>query len=153
MIPDVGTRAPDFDALDQSGTRRRLRDFKGRRLVLYFYPKDMTSGCTREACDFRDAYEGLNNAGIDVVGVSPDSVERHRRFADKEGLQFPLLADPDHAIAEAYGVWVEKSMYGRKYMGIERTTFLIDEKGKIARVWSRVKVPRHVAEVMDAIVD
>lgn len=149
----IGSNAPRFDAVDQHGQRHRLSDYSGRKLILYFYPKDMTSGCTREACDFRDAVPALSSGNVAVIGVSPDSAERHAKFAAKESLNFPLLADINHTIANAYGVWQEKSMYGRKYMGIVRSTFLIDENGKIARIWSGVKVPGHVQEVVDALSD
>lgn len=149
----IGNKAPRFDGVDQHGQRHRLSDYAGKKLVLHFYPKDMTSGCTREACDFRDAISSFASTGVAVIGVSPDSAERHAKFAAKESLNFPLLADTDQAIANAYGVWQEKSMYGRKYMGIVRSTFLIDETGKIERIWSGVKVPGHVAEVMDALSD
>lgn len=152
-MPAIGQQAPAFDGLDQHGIRRRLTDFKGQRLILYFYPKDMTSGCTQEACDFRDDTRRFEERGVAIVGVSPDSVERHARFAVKEGLNFPLLADTDHAIAEAYGVWKEKSLYGRKYMGVERTTFLIDGAGRISHIWPKVRVSGHVKEVASAIAD
>lgn len=147
----VGEKAPDFTAPDQDGVVRRLKDYKGKRLVLYFYPKDMTSGCTKEACDFRDNLNRIVGHGAEVLGVSPDSVARHRKFVTKESLNFPLLADEDRAIAEAYGVWVSKSMYGRSYMGVERTTFIIDAKGRISHVFAKVKVPGHVEEVLNAL--
>jgi peroxiredoxin Q/BCP len=146
-----GDKAPDFSAADQEGITRRLKDYKGKKLVLYFYPKDMTSGCTREACDFRDNMARIAGTGVALLGVSPDSVKSHAKFAEKESLNFPLLSDEAKGIAEAYGVWKEKSMYGRKYMGVERTTFIIDEKGKIERIFPKVKVPGHVAEVLDAL--
>jgi peroxiredoxin Q/BCP len=149
----TGDAAPPFAAPDQSGTTRTLDDFRGRRLVLYFYPKDMTPGCTTEACDFRDNLARIASHGAQVVGISPDSVARHQKFTAKESLTFPLLADEDHAIAEAYGVWKEKSLYGRKFMGVERTTFIIDETGRIARVFERVRVKGHVDEVIDALDD
>lgn len=149
-MPDIGAPAPDFSAPDQDGTIRSLIDFRGRPLILYFYPKDMTPGCTTEACDFRDNMARIAAHGA-VVGVSPDSVARHRRFTDKEGLTFPLLADEDHAIAEAYGVWREKSLYGRRFMGIVRTTFIIDSDGRIARVFESVKVKGHVDAVIEAL--
>jgi peroxiredoxin Q/BCP len=149
----VGDRAPEFSAPDQDGTVRKLSEFRGHPLVLYFYPKDMTPGCTTEACGFRDNIARVTAHGAALVGVSADSVARHRKFADKEGLPFPLIADEDHAIAEAYGVWKEKSLYGRKFMGIERTTFIIDGKGRIARIYPKVKVKGHVDEVIDALAD
>jgi len=146
-----GDTAPDFSAPDQNGVVRSLGEYRGRKLVLYFYPKDMTSGCTREACDFRDNMERLAGAGVAVIGVSPDSVALHARFVAKESLHFPLLSDEDKSICQAYGVWKEKSMYGRKYMGVERTTFIIDENGIIGRVYAKVKVPGHVTEILDAL--
>jgi thioredoxin-dependent peroxiredoxin len=147
----IGDAAPDFSAPDQSGTMRTLDDFRGRTLVLYFYPKDMTAGCTVEACDFRDNMARIAAHGAAVVGVSIDSVARHRRFIEKEGLTFPLLSDEDHAIADAYGVWAEKSLYGRKYMGVERTTFIIDPNGRIAHIFPKVRVKGHVDEVVGAL--
>jgi len=125
-----------------------LNDFKGRRVVLYFYPKDNTSGCTAEACDFRDNLNRLTKYAV-VVGVSPDSLKSHRLFWEKQGLNFILLSDPDHRLAEFFGVWKEKSMYGRKYMGIERSTFILDESGAIVKEWRKVKVKGHVDEVID----
>ncbi|HVZ39112.1 MAG TPA: thioredoxin-dependent thiol peroxidase [Candidatus Kapabacteria bacterium] len=150
---NTGDRAPAFSAPDQDGTVRTLADYRGRRLVLYFYPKDMTEGCTAEACSFRDNLNRIAGHGAEVLGISPDSVARHRKFITKESLNFPLLSDPDHAIAEAYGVWAEKSMYGRTYMGVERTTFIIDEKGRIATIFRKVKVKGHVDEVLNALAD
>ncbi len=147
----AGDAAPAFKGVTTSGETVSLKDFKGKRLVLYFYPKDNTSGCTKEACDFRDNLARVKRKGAAVLGVSPDSVASHAKFTEKYELSFPLLSDPDHAIAEAYGVWVEKSLYGRKYMGIERTTFVIDEKGKIARIFAKVKVAGHVDEVLGAL--
>jgi thioredoxin-dependent peroxiredoxin len=150
-MPDIGSPAPDFSAPDQDGAVRSLAEFRGRPLVLYFYPKDMTPGCTTEACDFRDNMARLLAHGAAVVGISADSVARHRKFAEKEGLPFPLLADEDHAICDAYGVWKEKSLYGRKFMGIERTTFVIDADGRIARVFEKVRVKGHVEAVIEAL--
>lgn len=146
-----GDKAPDFTARDQNGELRSLNDYKGKKLVLYFYPKDMTPGCTVEACDFRDSLNRLQGHGAEVLGVSPDSVARHRKFVTKESLNFPLLADEDRAIAEAYDVWQQKSMFGRKYMGVVRTTFIIDENGKIERIFPKVNVKGHVDEVIDAL--
>ena len=147
----VGDKAPEFSLQSGEGETVKLKDFKGKQVVFYFYPKDNTSGCTKQACDFRDTQPAIKKAGAVVLGVSPDSVASHEKFAAKFELPFTLLADPDHAVAEKYGVWVEKSMYGRKYMGIERTTFLIDENGKIAEIWSKVKVPGHVKAVVEAL--
>lgn len=150
-MPAEGDLAPDFSLLDGSGNTVRLADLRGRKVVLYFYPKDMTPGCTQQACDLRDRHDLIQAAGAVVLGVSPDGVKSHQKFAARYELPFPLLADTDNAAAEAYGVWKEKSMYGRSYMGIERTTFLIDEHGRIARVWPKVKVTGHAAEVLAAL--
>ena len=150
-MPDVGDKAPAFSLEDQSGKTVKLTDFKGKTVVLYFYPKDDTPGCTREACAFRDEHSALKKAGAVVLGVSPDSGPSHAKFAGKYNLPFPLLADTDHAISEKYGAWGEKSLYGRKFMGITRSTFLIDASGKVARVWPKVKVDGHVDQVLEAI--
>jgi peroxiredoxin Q/BCP len=147
----VGQKAPDFTVTDDKGEKVKLSDFKGRKVVLYFYPKDDTPGCTREACSFRDGISEIKARGAVVVGVSTDSVESHRKFKQKFDLNFPLLADTDKKIVEAYGTWKEKSMYGKTYMGIERTTFVIDEQGKIARIFNKVKVDKHYDEVLDAL--
>jgi peroxiredoxin Q/BCP len=147
-----GSRAPAFTLPSAEG-KVRLSSFRGGPVVVYFYPKDMTSGCTTQACDFRDRLSRIEKAGATVLGISPDSVTRHERFAEKYDLSFPLLADEDHAVAEAYGVWKEKSMYGRKFMGIERSTFLVDGKGVVRRVWRKVKVRGHVDEVLEALAD
>ena len=149
---EAGQPAPAFHAMATDGRKVALRDFIGHQaVVLYFYPKDMTSGCTAEACDFRDNLARVRQLGAAVVGVSPDSVKSHVKFTQKESLNFPLLADEDHALCEKYGVWIQKSMYGRKYMGVERSTFLIDKAGRIAKVWRGVKVKGHVAEIMEAL--
>lgn len=148
-----GDPAPDFTLPSDDGSAVSLADLKGKRVVLYFYPKDDTSGCTVEACEFRDTLPRIEEAGAVVLGVSPDPVRSHRRFRDKYDLTFPLLADEDHAVAEAYGVWVEKSMYGRTYWGIERTTFLIDESGVVAKVWRKVKPRGHAEAVAGALGD
>jgi peroxiredoxin Q/BCP len=150
-IPGVGDKAPAFALSSGDGETIRLKDLAGKSVVLYFYPKDDTSGCTKEACDFRDSSAALKAAGAVVLGVSPDSVASHGKFAGKYDLSFPLLSDPDHKVAESYGVWAEKSMYGRKYFGIERSTFLIAPDGKLAAVWRKVKVPGHVDEVLAAL--
>ena len=125
-----------------------LEDFKGQRVVLYFYPKDNTSGCTQEACDFRDNINRITKYAT-VIGVSPDSIKSHKSFKEKQGLNFVLLSDSEHLLAEAYGVWKEKSMYGRKYMGIERSTFILDKDGNIEKEWRKVKVKGHVDQVID----
>ena len=147
---EAGDSAPDFDLPTDGAGRASLAGLKGKKVVLYFYPKDDTSGCTSEAKAFTEAAEGFAKAGATVIGVSKDSVLSHEKFKAKYDLNFPLGADVDGKTVEAYGVWVEKSMYGRKYMGIERATFLIDPQGKIARVWRKVKVPGHAAEVLAA---
>lgn len=150
--PKVGDTAPAFTlpALPE-GKPTSLKEFRGKIVVLYFYPKDMTPGCTTEACEFRDASPKLASTGAVVLGISPDSIADHRKFADKYSLPFPLLADEDHAVAEKYGAWVEKNMYGRKSWGVQRSTFLIDREGKIAHVWPRVRVAGHVAAVVERI--
>ncbi len=147
-FPAVGRKAPAFTARDAEGRTVRLADFKGRIVVLYFYPKDDTPGCTTEACAFRDDHAALVEAGITVLGVSPDDVDSHRRFAEKHRLPFALLADEKHEICERYGVWQEKSNYGRKYWGVVRTTFVIDGEGKVAHVFEKVRPQGHAAEVL-----
>jgi peroxiredoxin Q/BCP len=148
---EAGSKAPSFELQDQTGRVVKLEDLRGQRVVLYFYPKDMTSGCTQEACDLRDRHPALLGRGAVVLGVSPDPVARHVKFIAKEGLPFSLLADPDHAVCERYGVWVEKTLYGRKYMGVARTTFLIDASGTIERAWHGVKVPGHADAILEAL--
>ena len=146
----AGDRAPDFDLSTDTG-RVRLSDLRGKVVVLYFYPKDDTSGCTAEAIGFSEAAADFDKAGAVVVGVSKDTAKSHGKFRGKYGLKVELGADPEGEVVERYGVWVEKSMYGRKYMGIERATFLIDRAGVIQRVWRKVKVAGHVAEVLSAV--
>lgn len=154
-----GKKAPQFTLKDQDGNTHKLSDYAGSPVVLFFYPKDMTSGCTQEACDFQDLSAKFNRAGAKVFGVSILGEKSKKKFADKESLKYPLLADdrvnedkkPDPLVAQKYGVWVEKSMYGRTYMGIDRTTFLIDKDGKVAKRWDKVKVPDHANEVLDAV--
>jgi peroxiredoxin Q/BCP len=143
--------APEFTLADQDGNDVSLADFRGRKVVLYFYPKDDTPGCTTQACELRDHAETFDARGAVILGVSPDDAKSHRRFADKFDLPFTLLADVDHAVADAYGVWQEKSMYGRKYWGNERTTFVIDEQGRIAKVLPKVKPAEHVEQVLDSL--
>jgi len=145
-----GTTAPAFKTKDDNGEDVSLKDFKGQKVVLYFYPKDDTPGCTKEACSFRDAYSKFKKQGIKLLGVSPDSEASHQKFITKYKLPFTLLADREHAIAEAYGVWGEKKFMGRTYMGVLRTTFLIDEKGKIKKVFEKVKPEDHATEVLEA---
>jgi peroxiredoxin Q/BCP len=147
----VGQKAPDFTVMDDQGEKIKLADLKGKKVVLYFYPKDDTPGCTKEACAFRDGIDKIKKRGAVVLGVSADSVESHKKFKSKFDLNFPLLADSDKKMIEAYGVWKEKSMYGKKYMGIERTTFVIDENGKIAHIFPKVKVDQHYDEVLEAL--
>jgi thioredoxin-dependent peroxiredoxin len=150
--PSVGGIAPEFTLPGVPGGTIKLKQFRGKQnVVLYFYPKDNTPGCTQEACDFRDFGPKLKKADAVVLGISPDSTASHEKFAAKFGLPFQLLSDSDHAVAEQYGVWVEKNMYGRKSMGIQRSTFLIDKRGKIAAVWPKVKVAGHVEEVTKAL--
>ncbi len=150
MTVDVGDRAPVFSGATDGGGSVSLKELKGRKIVLYFYPKDSTPGCTTEACGFRDALPDFSKIDAEILGVSRDSVKRHDNFKAKYELPFRLVADEDGSICEAYGVWVEKMNYGRKYMGIERSTFLIDEKGKIAQVWRKVRVKGHVEAVLEA---
>lgn len=147
----IGATAPDFTAPTDGEGSVRLKDLRGKKVVLYFYPKDNTPGCTTESCDFRDAHAEFGANDAVVLGVSPDSVKSHDKFKEKFELPFALISDEDHKIAEAYGVWQEKSMYGRKYMGIVRSTFVIDEKGKIAAIYDKVKVKGHVADVLGKI--
>lgn len=146
--PEVGKKAPAFTGIDQNGNKRTLKEFLGKKLVLYFYPKDDTPGCTAEACDLRDNYKKLKKAGYSIIGVSVDDEKKHLKFITKYELPFDLLADTDHTISEKYGVWAEKSMYGRKYMGILRTTFIIDEKGKITDVIEKVDTKAHTAQIL-----
>lgn len=145
---EVGQPAPDFTLSASNGQTISLSQYRGKNVVLYFYPKDMTPGCTTEACDFRDFHPKFAQLNTVVLGISPDTVASHDKFAAKYELPFPLLADPEHEVADAYGVWVLKNMYGKKYMGIQRSTFLIDKEGKIAHVWPKVKVAGHVQEVL-----
>jgi peroxiredoxin Q/BCP len=149
--PQAGDKAPAFKLPDDSGKTVSLSDLKGKKVVLYFYPKDNTGGCTAQACDFRDNLNRLAKSGAVVLGVSADTVESHRKFKAKQGLNFQLLADPDRKAIEAYGVWQEKSLYGRKFMGIVRTTFVIDGDGRIATVFPKVKVVGHVDAVLAAL--
>ena len=147
----AGHMAPAVALLDGQGKKVTLGDFRGKRVVLFFYPKDNTPGCTKEACSFRDGLSAIRKSGAVVFGVSPDSVESHKKFSDKFGLNFPLLSDVDKTVVEAYGVWKEKSLYGRKYMGVERTTFIINELGKIGKIFPKVKVDQHYEEVLEAL--
>jgi len=148
---EIGEMAPDFEALDENNEKVRLSDFRGKRVILYFYPKDNTSGCTAQACSFRDAYAELEKKNAVVLGVSPDSVESHRRFRTQYGLPFSLLVDPDHKVAELYGALGEKSMYGGKYMGIIRSQFLIDEEGRIVERVYKVTPGKSVEKAMKVL--
>ena len=148
MSIQIGQAAPDFSANNQNGKTLTLGDFKGKKLVLYFYPKDDTPGCTAEACSLRDHYQTFLAQGYAILGVSPDNEAKHQKFIAKYELPFDLLADTDHAVAEAYGVWVEKSMYGRQYMGIARTTFVIDENGQIADIIEKVNTKEHGPQLL-----
>lgn len=147
----VGQVAPQFTLQNEKGEQVSLQDFKGKNVVLYFYPKDMTPGCTTEACDFRDAYEDFFSLNAVILGVSMDDASRHTKFIEKHGLPFSLLVDEDHAVCEAYGVWVLKKMYGKEYMGIERATFLIDENGIVKQEWRKVKVKNHIEDVLKTL--
>jgi peroxiredoxin Q/BCP len=143
-----GDKAPAFTGIDQDGKKVSLNSFKGKKVVLYFYPKDLTSTCTVQACNLRDNYKSLTKKGFVVIGVSPDSVELHQKFIGKHELPFILIADTEQEILKKYGVWGEKSMYGRKYMGVIRTTFVIDEKGKIAKIFLKPKSAEHAQEIL-----
>lgn len=151
MEVEEGHPAPDFVLPSDAGEAVTLSSFKGSPVILYFYPKDDTPGCTKQACGIRDAWGEFGRRGAVVLGVSPDSPRKHAKFRDKHGLPFTLLADEDHAVAEAYGVWVEKSMLGKKYMGIERSTFVIDADGIVAKVMRRVKPDTHADDVLEAL--
>ncbi len=147
---EEGKKAPDFTALNQDGKKVKLSSFRGKKnVVLYFYPRDMTPGCTTEACDFRDSQSSFKNTVI--IGVSADSQEKHTKFIEKHSLSFDLLSDPDRKVLEKYGVWQEKSLYGKKFMGIVRSTFIIDKKGVIQKIFSKVKVKGHVEKVLEAL--
>ncbi len=148
---EEGKKAPAFTLPDKDGKKVSLKDFYGKKIVLYFYPKDNTPGCTTEACSFRDSFPEFKNLNAEILGVSPDSPESHRKFAEKYELPFTLLSDTEKTVLKKYGVWKEKSMYGRKYMGVERTTVIIDEKGKVAKIFPKVKVKGHAEEVKKAL--
>ena len=148
MALQPGDKAPDFKVNDENGNLVSLKDFKGKKLVLYFYPKDMTPGCTAESCNLRDNYKMLQKQGYEVLGISTDTEKSHQKFITKEKLPFHLLADPDKKVHEAYGTWVEKTMYGRKYMGTARVTFLIDEKGVIESIIQKVDTKNHAAQIL-----
>ena len=148
---EQGRPAPDFELKSDAGETVRLSDFRGRPVVLYFYPKDDTPGCTTEACEFRDAYDVFRERGAEVLGVSPDDVASHEKFKTKYGLPFTLLADPDHKVAEQYGVWTERKRYGKKYMGINRSTFIIDPEGNVAQAMMGIKPAGHASAVLESL--
>ena len=148
---EEGKKAPAFTLHADDGSKVKLSELKGNPVVLYFYPRDDTPGCTKEACAFRDRQDEIKALGAQVFGISPDTVESHVKFRDKFSLNFPLLADPDHAMADKYGAWREKNMYGKKSMGIQRSTYLINADGKVAKLWKRVKVDGHDQQVIDAL--
>lgn len=145
----IGDKAPLFSGIDQNERKVSLKDFKGKKVILYFYPKDDTPGCTAESCNLRDNWSLLKKKGYEIVGVSADDTESHKKFADKYDLNFTLLADTDKKVIEAYGVWGEKSMYGKKYMGIIRTTFVINEKGKIEKIINKVDTKNHSEQILE----
>ncbi|HJQ60969.1 MAG TPA: thioredoxin-dependent thiol peroxidase [Vineibacter sp.] len=151
MKVEEGKKAPDFTAATDGGGKLKLSELKGKAVILYFYPKDNTSGCTKQACGFRDSLPDFSKAKAAVVGVSKDSAASHDNFKAKYDLPFTLVSDADGKVCEKYGTWIEKSMYGRKYMGIDRATFLIDKEGVVRKVWRKVKVPGHVEEVLAAV--
>lgn len=151
MIIQPGQKAPDFSLPDEAGNLHRLSDYVGKPVVLYFYPKDDTPGCTTEACNFRDDYSTYAKAGITILGVSPDTSQKHQKFKDKYHLPFTLLADVDHKVCELYGVWGKKKMMGREYNGVFRTTFLIDQTGEVVKVFEKVRPAEHSQEVIQAL--
>ena len=146
-----GSQAPDFELVSDAGERVELSALRGKPVVLYFYPKDDTPGCTTEACEFRDAYDRFRDQGVEILGVSPDTEASHQKFKSKYELPFTLLADPDHRAAEAYGVWKEKRNYGKTYMGIERSTFVIDAEGKVAKAMRGIRPAGHAAKVLETL--
>ena len=146
-----GSTAPAFKTKDANGETVNLKDFRGQKVVLYFYPKDDTPGCTKEACDFRDNLRAFNTQKVRVLGVSPDSPKTHAKFKEKYGLTFTLLSDSEKSLIEAYGIWIKKLNYGREYMGVQRSTFIVDKTGKIAKSWLGVRVPGHVEAVLAAL--
>lgn len=151
MTVDIGVKAPDFTLPANNGEEVSLSNYRGRKVVLYFYPKDMTPGCTTEACDFRDSYEKFINAGATILGISPDPIQKHQKFVEKYDLPFILLSDETTEVAKLYDVWKLKKNFGKEYMGIERTTFLINEEGMIEKVWQKVRVKNHVEDVFSVL--
>jgi peroxiredoxin Q/BCP len=148
---EPGTKAPAFSLPDQDEKKVALKDFKGAPLIVYFYPADDTPGCTKEACQFNENLAAFNRAGVKVVGISPDGAAKHKKFREKYGLRFPLLSDPDHRVMEAYGAWGEKTMYGRKTLGVIRSTFLVDGRGVVTRAWYNVRADGHAAKVLEEV--
>ncbi|MEJ9212620.1 thioredoxin-dependent thiol peroxidase [Bacillus smithii] len=151
MTLAIGEAAPDFELPASNGEKVKLSNFKGKNVVLYFYPKDMTPGCTTEACDFRDYHDEFSKLNAVILGISTDSLDKHKKFIEKYDLPFLLLADEDHQVCELYGVWKLKKNFGKEYMGIERSTFVIDQQGRLAKEWRKVKVKGHVEEALDFI--
>ena len=149
MAVEVGKQAPDFELKANTGETVKLSDFRGKYVVVYFYPKDMTPGCTTQACDFRDNHESFKELDAVILGISPDPIDRHQKFIDKHDLPFLLLGDEDHKVAEVYDVWKLKKMFGKEYMGIERSTFLIDKDGNVMKEWRKVRVKGHVEEALE----
>lgn len=147
----IGELAPDFELPSSDGKTAKLSDYRGRNVVLYFYPKDLTTACTQQSCDFRDANAEMLRLGTVILGISIDTVETHRRFIEKHSLPFLLLADPEHRVCELYGVWKLKKLYGREYMGLVRSTFLIDAGGRLVQEWRNIRVKGHVDKVLDAV--
>lgn len=151
MTLEIGEKAPDFTLENQDGKNVSLSDYKGSNIVLYFYPKDMTPGCTTQACDFKEHHDSFKNNNTVIIGVSPDPIEKHQKFIEKHGLPFELLADTDHKVAEAYDVWKLKKMFGKEFYGNERSTFIIDKEGNLVKEYRKVKVKGHVEEAIDYI--
>jgi thioredoxin-dependent peroxiredoxin len=149
MSIEIGKQAPDFEAKDQNGNTIKLSDYRGKKVILYFYPKDQTPGCTAQACNLRDNYDTLQQEGYEVLGISTDNEKSHQRFIEKQELPFSLIADEDKKVHELYGTWVEKSMYGRTYMGTARTTFIIDEEGNVANIIDKVKTKEHTNQILN----
>ncbi|MBD8071193.1 thioredoxin-dependent thiol peroxidase [Bacillus sp. PS06] len=151
MTIEVGQKAPDFELVANNGEKVKLSDFQGKHVVMYFYPKDMTPGCTTQACDFRDFYQDFSELDCVILGVSPDPVAKHEKFRDKYNLPFLLLVDDEHQVAEKYGVWKLKKNFGIEYMGIERSTFVIDKEGNLVKEWRKVRVKGHVEEALNYV--
>ena len=151
MVLEKGNKAPNFELEDSEGTVHKLSDYQGETIVVYFYPKDDTPGCTKEACSFRDSYKDFKDAGVTIIGISPDKVESHKKFKDKYALPFTLLADSDHEVCESYGVWGLKKSFGREYEGVYRTTYIIDPEGQVQRVFENVKPSDHSQEVLSEL--